>query len=81
MELPANVSASEAVLQHKLQAFRALRSLHRGSAVVGQYLAYSEQVRRELGKPDSFRSRTPTFAGDAQTRVPFGVGSVMTRGG
>ncbi|XP_004596128.2 GDH/6PGL endoplasmic bifunctional protein isoform X1 [Ochotona princeps] len=63
MELPANVSASEAVLQHKLQAFRALRSLHRGSAVVGQYLAYSEQVRRELGKPDSFRSRTPTFAG------------------
>uniref|UniRef100_A0A671F0F9 Hexose-6-phosphate dehydrogenase/glucose 1-dehydrogenase n=1 Tax=Rhinolophus ferrumequinum TaxID=59479 RepID=A0A671F0F9_RHIFE len=63
MELPYNVSSSEAVLQHKLQAFQALRGLRTGSAVVGQYQAYSEQVRRELHKPPSFHSLTPTFAG------------------
>uniref|UniRef100_A0A8D2BZP2 GDH/6PGL endoplasmic bifunctional protein n=1 Tax=Sus scrofa TaxID=9823 RepID=A0A8D2BZP2_PIG len=63
MELPGNVSSPEAVLQHKLQAFRALRGLQKSSAVVGQYQAYSQQVRRELQKPDSFHSLTPTFAG------------------
>ncbi|XP_047726837.1 GDH/6PGL endoplasmic bifunctional protein isoform X1 [Prionailurus viverrinus] len=63
MELPHNISSSESVLQHKLRAFRALRGLQRGSAVLGQYRAYSEQVRREQQKPDSFRSLTPTFAG------------------
>lgn len=63
MELPYNVSSSEAVLQHKLQAFQALRGLRKGSAVVGQYQAYSEQVRRELHKPPGFHSLTPTFAG------------------
>lgn len=63
MELPLNLSSSEAVLGHKLQAFRALRGLQRGSAVVGQYQAYRGQVRRELQKPDSFHSLTPTFAG------------------
>ncbi|MBZ3873883.1 GDH/6PGL endoplasmic bifunctional protein [Sciurus carolinensis] len=62
MELPREVSSSEAVLQHKLQAFRALRGLQRGSAVVGQYQTYSEQVCRELQKPDDFHSLTPTFA-------------------
>ncbi|XP_053432074.1 GDH/6PGL endoplasmic bifunctional protein isoform X5 [Nycticebus coucang] len=63
MELPHNVSNTEAVLQHKLQVFRALRGLQKGSAVMGQYQTYSEQVRRELQKPDSFHSLTPTFAG------------------
>ncbi|XP_066126628.1 GDH/6PGL endoplasmic bifunctional protein isoform X3 [Saccopteryx bilineata] len=63
MELPHNVSSSQAVLQHKLQAFQALRGLRRSSAVVGQYQAYSQQVRSELHKPGSFHSRTPTFAG------------------
>lgn len=63
MELPHNVSSSEAVLQHKLQAFQALRGLWKGSAIVGQYQAYTEQVRRELHKPPSFHSLTPTFAG------------------
>uniref|UniRef100_A0A8D2AVR1 GDH/6PGL endoplasmic bifunctional protein n=2 Tax=Sciurus vulgaris TaxID=55149 RepID=A0A8D2AVR1_SCIVU len=62
MELPREVNSSEAVLQHKLQAFRALRGLQRGSAVVGQYQTYSGQVRRELQKPDDFHSLTPTFA-------------------
>ncbi|XP_046280409.1 GDH/6PGL endoplasmic bifunctional protein isoform X2 [Marmota monax] len=62
MELPPNVSSSEAVLRHKLQAFQALRGLQKGSAVLGQYQTYSGQVRRELQKPDSFHSLTPTFA-------------------
>ncbi|KAB0402948.1 hypothetical protein E2I00_003606 [Balaenoptera physalus] len=66
MELPLDISSSEAVLGHKLQAFRALRGLQRGSAVVGQYQAYGGQVRRELQKPDSFHSLTPTFAGGLQ---------------
>ncbi|XP_037355008.1 GDH/6PGL endoplasmic bifunctional protein [Talpa occidentalis] len=63
MELPHNISSSEAVLRHKLQAFQALRGLQKGSAVLGQYQAYSQQVRRELQKPASFHSLTPTFAG------------------
>ncbi|XP_022370450.1 GDH/6PGL endoplasmic bifunctional protein isoform X1 [Enhydra lutris kenyoni] len=63
MELPYNVSSSGAVLQHKLQAFQALRGLHKDSAVLGQYQAYSGQVRQEQQKPDSFHSLTPTFAG------------------
>lgn len=63
MELPYNVSSAQAVLQHKLQAFQALRGLRRRSAVLGQYQAYREQVCRELHKPPSFHSLTPTFAG------------------
>ncbi|XP_036316766.1 GDH/6PGL endoplasmic bifunctional protein isoform X1 [Pipistrellus kuhlii] len=63
MELPFDVGSSEAVLRHKLQVFQALRGLRRGSAVLGQYQAYSEQVRRELHKPAGFLSLTPTFAG------------------
>lgn len=70
MELPHNVSSSAAVLQHKLQAFRALRGLHKGSAVVGQYQAYSAQVRGELQKPESFHSLTPTFAGALRVGPP-----------
>ncbi|KAK2105877.1 hypothetical protein P7K49_015391 [Saguinus oedipus] len=63
MELPHSISSVEAVLRHKLRLFQALRGLQRASAVVGQYQAYSEQVRRELQKLDSFHSLTPTFAG------------------
>lgn len=63
MELPPYVSSSEDVLRHKLQVFQALRGLRKGSAVLGQYQAYSEQVRRELDKPAGFLSLTPTFAG------------------
>lgn len=63
MELPQNISSSAAVLQHKLQVFQALRGLQKSSAVLGQYQAYSGQVRQELQKPDSFQSLTPTFAG------------------
>ncbi|KAH0502165.1 GDH/6PGL endoplasmic bifunctional protein [Microtus ochrogaster] len=63
MELPHNISSSAAVLQHKLQAFQALRGLQKNSAILGQYQAYSGQVRQELQKPDSYQSLTPTFAG------------------
>ncbi|XP_039090952.1 GDH/6PGL endoplasmic bifunctional protein isoform X1 [Hyaena hyaena] len=63
MELPHNTSSPESMLQHKLRTFQALRGLQKGSAVLGQYQAYSEQVRREQQKPDTFHSRTPTFAG------------------
>ncbi|XP_004678551.1 PREDICTED: GDH/6PGL endoplasmic bifunctional protein [Condylura cristata] len=63
MELPRNISSSEAVLRLKLQVFQALRGLQKGSAVLGQYQAYSQQVRQELQKPASFHSLTPTFAG------------------
>ncbi|XP_008070071.1 GDH/6PGL endoplasmic bifunctional protein [Carlito syrichta] len=63
MELPQNVSDVQAVLRHKLQVFQELRGLQKGSTVVGQYQAYPEQVRRELQRPDSFHSLTPTFAG------------------
>lgn len=73
MELPYNASSAEAVLQHKLQAFRALRGLRRASAVLGQYRAYGTQVRRELHKPDSFHSLTPTFAGGPPGRASAAV--------
>lgn len=72
MELPHNISSSAAVLQHKLQAFQALRGLQKSSAILGQYQAYNEQVRRELKKPDGFQSLTPTFAGRHQGRQLWG---------
>uniref|UniRef100_A0A250Y581 GDH/6PGL endoplasmic bifunctional protein n=1 Tax=Castor canadensis TaxID=51338 RepID=A0A250Y581_CASCN len=63
MELPHNTSSSAAVLEHKLQALRVLQGLQKGNAVLGQYRAYSGQVRQELQKPEGFLSLTPTFAG------------------
>lgn len=71
MELPPDIGSSEAVLRHKLQVFGALRGLRRGSAVLGQYQAYSEQVRRELHKPAGFLSLTPTFAGGPRPGAGF----------
>ncbi|XP_043849840.1 GDH/6PGL endoplasmic bifunctional protein [Dromiciops gliroides] len=63
MELPRNLSDPEELLRCKLQTFRALRSPGKGSAVLGQYQAYSGQVQKELQKPAGFMSLTPTFAG------------------
>ncbi|NXS62790.1 G6PE protein, partial [Brachypteracias leptosomus] len=63
MELPANVSRAEEVLQSKLQAFQSLRRLEKGSAVLGQYQAYASQVQEELQKAPTYVSPTPTFAG------------------
>ncbi|XP_074074619.1 GDH/6PGL endoplasmic bifunctional protein [Macrotis lagotis] len=63
MELPKNLSNPEELLQCKLQTFRALRNLDKGSAVLGQYQAYGGQVQKELQKPASYVSLTPTFAG------------------
>ncbi|NXP80781.1 G6PE protein, partial [Ramphastos sulfuratus] len=63
MELPANVSRAEEVLQCKLQAFQTLQRLEKSSAVLGQYQAYASQVQEELQKPQGYVSTTPTFAG------------------
>ncbi|NXF31022.1 G6PE protein, partial [Nyctibius bracteatus] len=63
MELPANVSSAEEVLQGKLQAFQSLRGLEKNSAVLGQYQAYTSQVHEELQKAPDYISTTPTFAG------------------
>ncbi|XP_063001251.1 GDH/6PGL endoplasmic bifunctional protein [Elgaria multicarinata webbii] len=63
MELPANISDSEAVLRSKLQAFATLQGLERSSAVIGQYEGYNAHVREELQKEPNYFSRTPTFAG------------------
>ncbi|NXE17955.1 G6PE protein, partial [Ardeotis kori] len=63
MELPANVSRAEEVLQCKLQAFQSLRGLEKRSAVLGQYQAYASQVQEELQKAQDYISTTPTFAG------------------
>ncbi|XP_010003457.1 PREDICTED: GDH/6PGL endoplasmic bifunctional protein [Chaetura pelagica] len=63
MELPANVSRTEEVLQCKLQAFQSLQGLEKNSAVLGQYQAYASQVQEELQKAQDYISTTPTFAG------------------
>ncbi|XP_065552444.1 GDH/6PGL endoplasmic bifunctional protein isoform X1 [Lathamus discolor] len=63
MELPANVSRAEEVLQCKLQAFQCLWGLEKNSAVLGQYQAYTSQVQEELQKAQDYISTTPTFAG------------------
>lgn len=65
MELPANVSRAEEVLQCKLQTFQSLRRLEKNSAVLGQYQAYTSQVREELQKAPDYISTTPTFAGES----------------
>ncbi|NWU33885.1 G6PE protein, partial [Hylia prasina] len=63
MELPANVSSAQEVVQHKLQALQSLWGLERSSAVLGQYQAYSSQVQEELQEAQGYVSTTPTFAG------------------
>ncbi|XP_068515079.1 GDH/6PGL endoplasmic bifunctional protein [Anas acuta] len=63
MELPANLSRTEEVLQCKLQALRSLRGLEKHSAVLGQYQAYASHVQEELKKGQDYVSTTPTFAG------------------
>ncbi|NXD42417.1 G6PE protein, partial [Copsychus sechellarum] len=63
MELPANVSSAQEVLQHKLQALQSLWGLERSSAVLGQYQAYDSQVQEELQEAPGYVSTTPTFAG------------------
>ncbi|XP_067423430.1 GDH/6PGL endoplasmic bifunctional protein [Emydura macquarii macquarii] len=63
MELPANISSAEEVLQRKLQTFKSLQGLGSSSAVLGQYQAYASQVREELQKTQAYASTTPTFAG------------------
>lgn len=73
MELPANVSSAQEVLQHKLQALQSLWGLERSSAVLGQYQAYDRQVQEELQEAPGYVSTTPTFAGE-------GLGWALARG-
>uniref|UniRef100_A0A8C8S204 GDH/6PGL endoplasmic bifunctional protein n=1 Tax=Pelusios castaneus TaxID=367368 RepID=A0A8C8S204_9SAUR len=63
MELPANISSSEQVLQRKLQTFKSLQRLGSSNVVLGQYQAYASQVREELEKAQDYAVTTPTFAG------------------
>ncbi|XP_048375533.1 GDH/6PGL endoplasmic bifunctional protein [Sphaerodactylus townsendi] len=63
MELPANVSSSQDVLQSKLRTFRSLQDLEKSKVVIGQYEEYNNHVREELQKGPDYFSRTPTFAG------------------
>ncbi|XP_015192413.2 GDH/6PGL endoplasmic bifunctional protein [Lepisosteus oculatus] len=64
-EIPVNLSSSGEILRNKLRVFSSLLPLDRGSAVIGQYQAYSAEVREELNKTKDFVSAMPTFAGVA----------------
>lgn len=64
MNVPANLSNSEEVLQNKLRVFSSLEYLDRSSVVVGQYQGYNAEVQKELNKTKDHFSLTPTFAGE-----------------
>ncbi|KAI5619615.1 GDH/6PGL endoplasmic bifunctional protein [Silurus asotus] len=63
MNIPANLSNSDEVLQNKLKVFSALEYLDRNNVVIGQYEGYNAEVQMELNKTKDYFSRTPTFAG------------------
>ncbi|KAK3574807.1 hypothetical protein QTP86_018391 [Hemibagrus guttatus] len=63
MNIPANLSNSEEVLQNKLKVFNGLEYIDRSSVVVGQYQSYNAEVQMELNKTKDYFSFTPTFAG------------------
>lgn len=72
MNIPANLSNSEEVLQNKLKVFSSLEYIDRNSVVIGQYQGYNAQVQMELNKTKDYFSRTPTFAGEYMTLAAFG---------
>ncbi|KAF7711521.1 GDH/6PGL endoplasmic bifunctional protein [Silurus meridionalis] len=63
MNIPANLSNSDEVLQNKLKVFSAIEYLDRNNVVIGQYEGYNAEVQMELNKTKDYFSRTPTFAG------------------
>ncbi|XP_055068231.1 GDH/6PGL endoplasmic bifunctional protein [Misgurnus anguillicaudatus] len=63
MNLPANLSNSEEILQNKLRFLASLQEVDKSNAVVGQYQAYNGEVQEELNKTKDYVSLTPTFAG------------------
>lgn len=67
MNIPANLSNSEEVLQKKLRVFSSLEYLDRSRAVIGQYQGYNAEVQMELNKTKDYFSLTPTFAGEYLT--------------
>lgn len=77
MELPANASSAQELVQHRLQALQSLWGLQRSSAVLGQYQAYDSQVQEELREARGHVSTTPTFAGEG---LGPGQGSSQSRG-
>jgi len=64
MNLPANSSNSEEILQNKLHFLASLQHIDNSNAVVGQYQAYNGEVQEELNKTKDYFSLTPTFAGE-----------------
>lgn len=69
MNIPANLSNSEEVLQNKLRVFSGLEYLDRSNVVIGQYQSYNAEVRMELNKTKDYFSLTPTFAGEYITLI------------
>ncbi|TVK90452.1 GDH/6PGL endoplasmic bifunctional protein [Bagarius yarrelli] len=63
MNIPANISNSEEVLQNKLKVFSGLEYIDKNSVVVGQYQGYNAEVQMDLNKTKDHFSLTPTFAG------------------
>jgi hexose-6-phosphate dehydrogenase len=64
MKVPQILSSSEEVLRNKLQIFSHLQPVGTKQAVIGQYQAYTAEVREELNKTTDQFSVTPTFAGE-----------------
>ncbi|XP_059925068.1 GDH/6PGL endoplasmic bifunctional protein [Gadus macrocephalus] len=62
MKVPQILSSSEEVLRNKLQIFSHLQPVGTKQAVIGQYQAYTAEVREELNKTTDQFSVTPTFA-------------------
>lgn len=71
MNIPANLSNSEEVLQNKLKVFSSLEYVDRNNVVVGQYQDYNAEVQMELNKTKDYFSFTPTFAGKYMNKLLF----------
>lgn len=71
MNIPANLSNSEEILQNKLKVFSGLEYLDRRNVVIGQYQGYNAEVQMELNKTKDYFSLTPTYAGEYFTLTVF----------
>ncbi|XP_071956688.1 GDH/6PGL endoplasmic bifunctional protein-like [Antedon mediterranea] len=63
MEIPADISSPEQHRFEKINLMNKIQPIRKQHAVIGQYKAYQEELRDELGKADNFTSLVPTFAG------------------
>ncbi|KAM4613482.1 GDH/6PGL endoplasmic bifunctional protein [Polymixia lowei] len=83
MGLPDNLSSTEEVLRNKLKIFSLLQPLGKKQAIIGQYQAYSTEVKEELNKTNDYLSVTPTFAAvmaHIDTAQYDGVPIILTSG-